>query len=215
MAVSGMFLMVGEKVKSRSAAIGQKDCPVCDGAQPFTEQTESLWFCLFVFPVLPINETARYWRCETCLSAYSARDLTAPSSVAGVKEIITYLLLGYDQYEQAALAEEVCLKLTGFGFAQDEFRALVRDIDAGRRDVVEALAGRANAMNTIGKQQVIEAAFVITHACCDIQFEDRLRINQIGSALGVGLEFVEFSISQARQQNDYGVRRLPNISTEV
>ena len=81
--------------------------------------------------------------------------------------------------------------------------------------MVERVSQFASSMNAIGKQTVVEAAFLTTYVCCDLQFEDRLRINLIGNALGVGLEFVDYSISQIRKQGCYGVRRLNIVESAV
>ena len=81
--------------------------------------------------------------------------------------------------------------------------------------MVDYVRSHAASMNSVGKQQVIEAAFLSTYACCELQYEDRLRINLIGNALGVGLEFVEYCIGQSRRQNYYGVRRLGLTEQEV
>ena len=70
-------------------------------------------------------------------------------------------------------------------------------------------------MNAVGKQAVIEAAFLTTYACCDLQYEDRLRINLVGNALGVGLDFVEYAIDNVRKQSYLGVKRLSKLSPPV
>ena len=43
----------------------------------------------------------------------------------------------------------------------------------------------------------------------------RLRINLIGNALGVGLEFVDYAIQQSRKKNNYEIRRLRHLEPEV
>ena len=70
-------------------------------------------------------------------------------------------------------------------------------------------------MNAVGKQAVIEAAFLTTYACCDLQYEDRLRINLVGNALGVGLDFVEYAIDNVRKQSYLGIKRLSQLSPPV
>ncbi|MEK9872100.1 MAG: hypothetical protein VW831_20455, partial [Gammaproteobacteria bacterium] len=61
----------------------------------------------------------------------------------------------------------------------------------------------------------IEAAFLTTYICCDLQYEDRLRINLMGNAMDVGLEFVEYAIRQTRKTNYYGVRRLAKAEAAI
>lgn len=210
-----MFFLFGEKIRSKSTAVGVKHCPVCHAEHPFTEQQESLWFCLFAIPLLPIERTASYWRCDNCLMAYKPGALEQPSSVPVAQRITLYLLLGYAQRAHAKLAGEICLKLTGFELDSTTRAMLVREINTGGIDMVEYVRSEAASTNAIGKQQIIEAAFLATYACCDLQYEDRLRINLIGNALGVGLEFVDYAIAHSRKQNYYGIRRLGLTEPEV
>jgi hypothetical protein len=210
-----VIFLFGERSRAKTTSIGARDCAVCDSAQPFTEQLESTWFCLFGLPLLPIEQFARYWRCEHCLSAYEPGSLEAPSSVPLVKRICLYILLGYNQHAHAAVAQEICLKLCGFDLTDSEMKSLVRDISARHVDMVDYVRTQGPSLNAIGKQQVLEAAFLATHACCELQYEDRLRINLIGNALGVGLEFVDYAIQQSRKKNNYEIRRLRHLEPEV
>jgi len=210
-----MFLLLGEKVRSRSNPVGSHTCAVCKSEQAFSDQGETLWFSVFGLSLFPLEERAHYWRCENCLTAYKPRELDQPSSVPLVKDVVIYLLLGYDQQEQRTLADEICTKVTGFDFPDSEVRDLTREIASGRLNLAELVRRHASSLNAIGKQQVVEAAFLTTYVCCDIQYEDRLRINQIGSALDVGLEFVTYAIGEARRQQNYGIRRLPDVRAEV
>ena len=203
-----MIFLFGERVRSRSAALPARQCAVCRSQQAFSEQTESTWFTMFGLPLLPIEQTASYERCENCLSAYARGRPDLPSSVPVLKRVLVYLLLGYHQGGHLSLASEICLKLSGFELSDDECRALVAEINAGGTDMVEVVRSIAPLTNAVGKQQILEGAFLATYACCDLQYEDRLRINLMGNAMGVGLEFVDFAIEQARRQNYYGIRRL-------
>ena len=211
----GVIFLFGERARVKTTPIGSRSCAVCDSGQPFTEQLESTWFCLFGLPLLPIEQFARYWRCEHCLSAYEPEALGTPSSVPLVKKICLYILLGYNQHAHVAVAQEICLKLCGFELTDSETKGLVRDIAARHVDMVDYVRSQAPFLNAIGKQQVLEAAFLVTHACCELQYEDRLRINLIGNALGVGLEFVDYAIQQSRKKNNYEIRRLRHLEPEV
>jgi hypothetical protein len=106
-------------------------------------------------------------------------------------------LLGYNQHAHVAAAQEICLKLCGFELTESETKDLVRDISARHVDILDYVRYQVPFLNAIGKQQALEAAFLATHACREMQYEDRLRINLIGSALGVGLEFFEYVIQQS------------------
>ena len=209
-----MFLPMGESVRVKSESIGERNCAVCLSHQKFTKQQETTWFCLFGIPLLPIDEIACYWCCEKCLHAYAPQRLDYPSAVAPVKRLIVYLLLGYSQEQHHKIANQICLAIIGFELGDSEYRDLLEELRRGEVDIVEYVRGLASTTNGIGKQQILEVAFLATYICCDIQYEDRLRINLIGSALGVGLEFVDYSMQQTRKQQYYGVRRLGH-ETEV
>lgn len=210
-----MLFLFGERLRSKATPVGEHRCSVCQSDQPFTEQNENLWFALFGIPLLPFEDKARYWRCENCLAAYDRNALGEPSHVPLVKRVIAYLLMGYRQDQHRRIAGEICLKITGFDFEGTEFDRVTREIGAGKLDMVEIVRRTAPTLNAIGKQQVLEAAFLATYICCDLQYEDRLRINLMGNAMDVGLEFVEYAIAQTRKQNYYGVRRLSHVESAV
>ena len=170
---------------------------------------------MFSIPVLPIEQVAKYWRCENCFNSYRPGELGEPSQSFVVKLLIIYILKGYNQHHHRAVAAEICLKLTGFDLLEDEYQRLLQELSSGSIDIVKRVSRYASYINGVGKQQIIEAAFLTTYCCCDMQYEDRLRVNLIGNALGTSLEFVEYAIGQTRKQNYYGVHHVTNAEREV
>lgn len=203
-----MLFLFGERIHSHSEAIGEKTCSACSSVQQFSRVAETNYFCMFGLRLLPIERIADYWRCEKCRNSFAANDLTQPSQVPLLKQVLTYIMLGYGMHEHAEIAQEICMKVTGFAFEDHEVREQMRALDAGKIDVFETLKKSAHMMNTPGKRQVVEGAFLMTHASCEIQHEDRVRINLIGNALGLPLEFIENAIEHVRSRGYYGVRRL-------
>lgn len=208
-----MFFLFGESVRFSAASVGNKECPVCMAQEPFTEQTEKLWFTFFHIPLLKIEESARYWRCEKCLNPFVINRLNIPSQVPVIQQIVVYVMLGYGQSQNKQVAQEICLKLTGFALNDQEYSRVLSRLQSGHQNADELVRQSAPSMNAIGKQAVIEAAFLSTYVCCELQYEDRLRVNLIGTALGVGLEFVDYSIAQSRKRGYYGIRRLNYVET--
>jgi len=204
-----MIFLFGERTRAATRPVGNHMCVNCGSDQAFAEHNESNWFSVFGIPLLNIEDTALFWRCEHCLVSYVPNQLDVPSAVPLLKKLVLYILLGYEQHDQVGLASEISLKLTNTSFDEDEIRLVINEIQSGGVDMVAEVRAAGTHINTSGKQQIIEAAFLSTHACCELQYEDRLRINLIGNALEVGLEFVEYAIAAARQQNYYGIRRLP------
>jgi hypothetical protein len=210
-----MFFLFGERVRLNQAPVGLKSCPVCRSEQAFTARRESLWFTFFGLPLLPMEEVANYWCCEHCLNAFEPGRVDAPSQVALVQRVIVYLLTGYGHQDQHSVANEISVKLTDVELSSGAFREISRDLQTMRLDMVEQVRAAASRLNSRGKQQVLQAAFLATYICCDLQYEDRLRINLIGNALGVGIEFVEYAIQETRRHNYYGVHRLSHREREV
>ncbi len=203
-----MLFLFGERVHSHSEGIGERNCCVCKEPQQFSRVVETNYFCVFGLRLLPIERIANYWRCENCRNSFVENQLDQPSQIPVIKQVITYIMMGYGMQEHREVAREICMKVTGFEFAADELRQLMRLLDAGKVNILEILKETACTINTHGKRQVIEGAFLMTHASCEIQHEDRVRINLIGNALGLPLEFIEAAIEHVRGQGYYGVRRL-------
>lgn len=203
-----MLFLFGERIYSHSESIGEKDCPVCNSSQGFSRVAETNYFCVFGLRLLPIERIANYWRCENCRNSFIENELDQPSQIPVIKQVITYIMLGYSMHDHSEIAQEICMKVTGFEFSNDELREEMRKLDSGKVDLFESLREKACTINTHGKRQIIEGAFLMTHASCEIQHEDRVRVNLIGNALGLPLEFVESAIEQVRSRGYYGVRRL-------
>ncbi len=203
-----MLFLIGERVISKSEKAGSRSCAICGDDEQFSRVTETSYFCFFGLPLLSIDRLADFYQCDRCRNAYN--DLTAemPAQVPVLQRTLSYIQLGYGQSQQKNVVHDICLKLCGFEYSQEEMRKAAYQLESGESEYMEYLRQASSRMNTQGKMQVIEAAFLMTYVCCEIQYEDRLRVNLIGNALGVSLEFVEYAVQQVRQNNYYGVRRL-------
>jgi len=203
-----VLFLFGERVHSHSEEIGAKTCPVCNSSQQFSRVAETNYFCIFGLRLLPIERIADYWRCERCRNSFVEHELTQPSQVPVLKQILTYIMLGYGMHDHSEIVQEICVKVAGVRFEDEELKQEIRALDAGKIDVFDNLRKNAYRINTHGKRQIVEGAFLMTHASCEIQHEDRVRINLIGDALGLPLEFIESAIEHVRIHSYYGVRRL-------
>ena len=210
-----MFFLFGERVRTEMSPQGEKSCPVCLNQQQFCEHAESLWFSLFQIPLLKIEDRGLYWRCENCLNPFFVNNVSVPSHVLTVQQIVVYILLGYGYYGKKNVAKDISFKVTGFELNDEQFVQFSRQLGSGHEEMVDLVRKSAPAMNAVGKQAVIEAAFLTTYTCCDLQYEDRLRINLVGNALGVGLDFVEYAIDNVRKQSYLGIKRLSQLSPPV
>jgi hypothetical protein len=205
-----VFMLISERLHSRSTAIGHHDCAVCVSQQPFSQVFESNYFCLFGVRLLRLEYLANYPRCDRCETAFRAGNCTEPALTEVVNWVLAYLWSGFGMSHRLDLAEEIGRKVTGHGCSEQRIETCM--LQLARRDICDVLRDEAIGLNLRGKLQVIHVAFLATYACCEIQHEDRLRINLMGTALGLSLDAVEAAIQNVRQQGYYGVQR--QLSTQ-
>ena len=213
-----MIFLFGESVKRQSEALGNQDCPVCQRATPFSHILETNYFCLFGLRLLPLEKISDYHSCDNCGNAFqapNANGVLVPSQLHSVQRVLAYLLVGYSMQDQIALACDIFNKVTGSELRAADLRENVNSISLGHTDLFGELNQQTPHLNVRGKQQIIEAAFLVTHSFCEIQYEDRLRINLIASSIGMSIPFVSATIDQVRQQGCYGVRRVLPAQTQA
>ena len=203
-----MFILFGSQVRGHSEPGGEYDCAVCGRRQTFSHVVEREFFTLFGIPLLQINTIADYLACDACSNSYSRGAMEEPSQIAVIRRVVAYIAVGYGTWDRFDTMADIFMKVTGRELDEAGFRADVRGVTNGEIDV-HKLVGKLSAnVNAHGKQQVIEAAFLATYASCELEYEDRLRVNLIGSSLGTSLEYVDSVINYVRSQGYYGVRRL-------
>lgn len=57
-------------------------------------------------------------------------------------------------------------------------------------------------MDFVAKAKIVQVAYLFTSEVCDIQFDDRLRINLIANALNISLESVNELIEDLEPQDN-------------
>ena len=190
---------------------------MCAGDRAFSHVRETNYFHLFGLRLLPLEKIADYQQCDYCESGFEMASTVPerPSQVSLARSVIAYVLVGYGMQDHLDLAVDIAKKVTGFDIPEAEFKEDIRAIAAGRTDLFAVVKEHARLLNMRGKQQVIEVAFLTTHACCEIQYEDRLRINMIANSMDTSIAFVNATIEQVRRQSCYGVRRILPTQTQA
>ncbi len=201
-----MLFLFGERVRRSLTDRGRRECAVCGTQQTFVHAAETNYFTVFGLPLAPIEKVADYVLCQACETAYPDMESAAPCHVAAVRLVATYIMAGYGMRHQVRIIQDIATRVSGFPFPSEEIETTIIGLDD--QDVMSVLTQLAATMNDAAKLKVIEAAFLATHVCCEIQYEDRLRVNLMGNALGVSLQFVESAVSEVRRQRYYGVPRL-------
>ena len=200
-----MLFLLGETIRKNQLPAGSRPCVFCGDDQKFLQVTEDNYFTFFTIRLFRLGKVAGYYQCESCEFTYQNYESAEPAHVYWVKLVATYVLTGYGMANQRRIIQEIGKKVSSVGFPSKEIDEISVRLED---DVFELLRDAAVSLNDKGKLKIVETAFLGTYICCEIQYEDRLRINLIGNALGVPLEFVEYAISEVRRQNYYGVHRL-------
>lgn len=200
-----MLFLLGERIRKDQASAGTRPCVICGDDQKFVHVTEVNHFTFFAIPLFRLGNVADYYQCESCEYAFQDLESEEPTHVYCVKLVATYILTGYDMANQRRIIQEIGKKVSGVDFPSDEIDEISGRLED---DVFELLRNAAASLNDKGKLKIAEAAFLSTYICCEIQYEDRLRINLIGNAFGASVQFVEYAISEVRRQSYYGVHRL-------
>ncbi|MDA0789790.1 MAG: hypothetical protein O2780_10085 [Proteobacteria bacterium] len=201
-----MFFLFGERVRRRMTAAGNRECAVCRDEREFVHALETSYFTVFGFPVAPLESVADYVLCQGCETAFPDMASAEPSHVTAVRLVSAYIMTGYGMRHQIRIIQDIAARVSGFPFPSSDIERTIIDLEGD--DIMKRLSGLAVYMNESAKLKIIEAAFLATHVCCEIQYEDRLRVNLMGNALGVSLQFVEYAVSEVRRQRYYGVPRL-------
>ena len=201
------FILFGERVHGASVDAGQHACPVCHRVTDFHRIVETNYFCVFGLRLLPLEKVANYYQCDECGCPFDDT-FSVPTQVPLITLVLAYILVGYDMTSHTQVAAEICRKISGFDLDPEALDRDIREFVSGRRQIDDLLQHAATSINAIGAMQVVQAAFLVTYVCCEIQHEDRLRINRIGTALGVSLQLVQAAIENVREHRYFGVHRL-------
>ena len=183
-----MFFLFGEQVSVKSLDEGQFDCPVCNDTRQYSRLAEVNYFTFFLIPIAPLSRLADYCQCTACGCRFNLDE------------------------EHKDTVRALWQHLTAADIDDSHIVLEIAGINKSREDIFSFMQAEAYHLNFQGKEKIIEAAFLMTHACCEIEHQDRLRVNLIGNALGAPLEFVEAIVNRIRASNYYGIKRFLVVS---
>jgi len=203
-----MIFLFGERIKTHPREQGSFDCPICARTCDFTRFEETNYFTVFGIALLPLFRIADYCQCSLCGNSYEPGSYSEPALYKSLRRVLVYIMMGYSMERHSDTLKDVYAELTDVACDDHLFRDEQTAVTRDKRTLIEYLKEQSQYLNIQAKQKVIEAAYLMTYVCCELQHEDRVRINLIGDALGISLEFVEAIIHGVRSQGYYGIRRL-------
>jgi len=193
-----MLFLLGEKVVRRVSDEGSFHCPVCDSLQTSLHIIDKNYFTLFFIRILPLEIIGDYLECCQCLHSFDPDNTTQPTYISGLVLVLSYLMLGYGINDSKSEAAAIYKAMTDREYDEQAIQDNIVAFNEGK-DLFKTLKGLAFRLNTMGKIRVVEAAYLITRALSEVEYEDRLRVNLIGNALGISLEFVNEIINRIKQ----------------
>lgn len=202
-----MSFLFGQVKVIRTIGEAETGCQVCGATRPAQRLAEIRYFTVFMIPVLPLQRLSDYWECAGCGQAFASDLALEPASYAVIRKVLAYIMSGYGGSARGQSIREICLHCTGTSIAPEVLREEMQQIEEEGFAIFEFLRGSAYRLNCKGKEQVVEAAVLMTHASCEIQEQDHIRINLIGGALGLNVAQVDEVIERVRSNRYYGVHR--------
>ncbi len=200
-----MFFLVGESGRSKRTELGLALCPVCKESKPFFHLEIVNWFTFFGLPIARLERLAEYDECQQCKSSFQPglRDRVAHHDL--LLNVVAYFMNGYGLLGEPGLADEVSQKVAGIPFPEADLRRLGSTM-ADAEVLMSEIDERSSYFNGRAREALVAAAFLVTAAAVELKYEDKLRINQLGTALNLSLVSVNAICDDLRKRDCLGIK---------
>lgn len=181
-----MMFLFGETLKKTTESVGRFDCPCCAEENEFQGILEKSYFCIFFIPLLPMNTVANYWQCTACQEVFEPNNLDRPVYCLTMLAVFSYLLSGYGLHENLNSALKIYENLSNTKIDESEILGYKESYNS-IEDLTSVLKKLSFHMDYSGRIKVVKAAYLFTYGACEMEFNDRVRVNLIGSALNIDI----------------------------
>jgi hypothetical protein len=196
-----MFILMGETEKTSPLQQGQFDCPVCNGSRSYSIHHSTAYFTIFGISVARMNTLSHYLACDCCTSCFSPQILEQPAQHIqaidhdALFRVLCYLLSGYGDTVQS---RQRLLGIYKSRYQQDKSLSDIDNelnlITSGNAPTLPYLNDITYLLSPVKKQQLVIAAYEFSNGSCMMEHHDRVRINTIGSSIGLSLPEIEYLI---------------------
>ncbi len=196
-----MFILMGEAEKISPLKTGTFFCPICENDNAYTHHHSISYFTLFGIKVAKLDILSDYLSCNECVNCFSPQIISSPQQYNKsinqqvMLRVLCYLLSGYGDTIQSR--ERL---LTIFKTMNDQ-EITFSDIDkelvvltSSNTEILPFLNSKNLLLSSLKKQQLVIAAYKFTEGSCVMEHHDRVRVNTIGSSLGLSLPEIEYLI---------------------
>lgn len=196
-----MFILMGEAEKFFPLKKGMFFCPVCHKNNDYTHHYSLNYFTIFGIKIAQLEILSDYLTCDECKSCFSPKIITSPE-------------LHQQAIDHCVLFRVLCYLLSGYGdstHSRNKLSAIFKDttnqevttqiidnelkmIESGNVPTLPFLKAHTHLLSPLKKQILIIASFNFVNNFCLMEHHDRVRINTIGSSLGLSLPEIEYLI---------------------
>ncbi|GLP96180.1 zinc-ribbon domain-containing protein [Paraferrimonas sedimenticola] len=204
-----MLFLLGEKIVSKTEPVGTFDCPICKGSKRVLKVEDKSYFTLFLIRTFPLDTVAEYTHCEGCGHAFASKDASEPSYFEPLKTIIAYLVAGFGLEENIETVSAIYTVSTGKDISRQELYSAMAAIQQNNQ-LHEDLKQDAKSLSWVDKVSMIEAAYLVVFTAGEVNYEERLQVNLLANALGIGIEGVNEIIKglQSRQYKGFSAGQM-------
>ena len=189
-----MIFILGDTIKEKITGGGNHDCPVCKLTKPYNDVVQKCWATILFIPLVPYDTLAQYRQCTGCGHTFIG-DESIDAQYSQLQLCVCYSLAYIVKAEIGsecgeALYQKIYQKLMGDDcpFTFDEAARLTHS-DQG--SIFERLKSRKQLLDWSGKLMVIEACYLVVASLRELNRDDTIGLNMIGSALDVDMSAVK------------------------
>lgn len=196
-----MFILMGEAEKLFPLKKGKFFCTMCKQDNDYTHHYSVNYFTVFGIKVAQLETLSDYITCDRCTSCFSPKAITSPELHQQAVEhyvlfrVLCYLLSGYGNTTDArnqllSIFKEITNQSVTAQMIDNELKL----IETGNVPTLPFLKAHTHLLSPLKKHMLIITSFNFANNICLMEHHDRVRINTIGSSLGLSLPEIEYLI---------------------
>lgn len=196
-----MFVLMGETEKTSPVQHGLFNCPICQSQQHYSHHHSTAYFTIFGISVAQLNTLSDYLSCDECSSCFSPQILDNPQAFSDATDhrlflrVLCYLLSGYgDTVQSRNRLLDIYRVVTSQIKTPSDVTQELTIIESGHSPTLPFLTQHSHLVSAAKKHQLVIAAYQFANGSCLMEHHDRVRINTIGSSLGLSLPEIEYLI---------------------
>lgn len=202
-----MLFLFGEKIFTCTEDLGVFNCPMCKSQKNLFKVVDRNYFTIFFMRTFPLGTTAEYMQCSDCGHAFPSKNGTQATYFEPLKSVLAYLLVGYGINDGIETASNIFRKITGSDLCVSGLQEIVSEMQQSNH-LSNDLKLVANKLSWLDKSLIVEAAFLLVYTARPINYEERLQVNLLAGMMGIGIEGVNFIISNLKVQEYKGFQAM-------